>query len=103
MKEKKNCWEIMDCGREPGGSRASWLGVCPTAMQHSLNGLNSGENGGRICWVQEGTFSPEGTGSCVFLGRYKSCSICPFFNQVKLEEGDMFILLKPGTEKVKAA
>ncbi|MFP4458858.1 MAG: two-CW domain-containing protein [Candidatus Zixiibacteriota bacterium] len=100
---KKNCWEKMECGREPGGARTSWLGVCPTAMANECNNLNDGDKGGRICWALQGTFSDEDNGKCVFLGRYKSCSYCPFFNEVRKQQGEDFVLLKPGSKKTAAA
>ena len=50
-----NCWEIMDCGREPSGSLVAELGVCPAATDVTHDGMNHGHNGGRICWVVAGT------------------------------------------------
>ncbi len=102
-KSKKNCWETMGCGREPGGERTSWLGVCQTALAIMADGLNEGKNAGRICWTEMGSFSDGKNGACVFLARVKSCSLCKFFNKVKDEQGDEFILLQPGTEKKKVA
>ncbi|WP_019615824.1 two-CW domain-containing protein [Psychromonas ossibalaenae] len=46
MKEKlKNCWEIMDCGREKGCSKVSELGEC----------IVSKEKLGHSCWAVAGT------------------------------------------------
>jgi len=30
MQERRNCREVMKCGREPGGANAGELGVCPS-------------------------------------------------------------------------
>jgi len=36
MKECLNCWEFKKCGREPGGEKASELGICPRQMMKHL-------------------------------------------------------------------
>ena len=53
---KQNCWEIKNCGREPNGEKFKELGSCPASIDTSLDGLNEGKNGGRICWAISGTF-----------------------------------------------
>jgi len=30
---KKNCWEVMNCGRQTGGTKVSEMGVCPAAIE----------------------------------------------------------------------
>jgi len=35
--KKKNCWEFMKCGREPGGVNAIELGVCRAATETSTS------------------------------------------------------------------
>lgn len=35
---EKNCWEIMDYSREPGGSNSKELGVCPAASNSHFDG-----------------------------------------------------------------
>ncbi len=94
--KKQNCWEFKKCGREPGGEKVGELGVCPAATDVSCNGLNSGDNGGRICWAVTGTFcGGEVQGS--FAQKQLSCMACDFFKKVKEEEGlANFMLLKPG-------
>ncbi len=94
--KKMNCWEVMKCGREPGGSKVHELGVCPAATDVSCDGLNGGKNGGRICWAITGTFcGGEVQGS--FAQKRLSCMNCDFYKQVKAEEGlDNFVQLKPG-------
>jgi len=45
MPNLKNCWEIMDCGRQKGGPKASELGEC----------VASKEQFGHSCWAMAGT------------------------------------------------
>ena len=93
--EKKNCWELKQCGREPGGSKAADLGVCPAATDISANGTNHGLNGGRICWAVAGTFC-GGRVQGDFAQKQVSCMACEVFRQVRTEEGAGFSLMKPG-------
>ena len=89
---KKNCWEVMICNRQPGGSKADELGVCPATTEVKYNGKNSGNNAGRCCWLVAGTFcggSKQGT----YAEKRLSCITCDFFKQVKAEEGDGFEIL----------
>jgi hypothetical protein len=84
--KKKNCWEYMNCGREPEGSNIEELGICPAATAAMYNGINNGINGGRFCWLAVGTmsFAPIlGT----FAARMPTCLECPFFKEVKQQEG----------------
>ena len=92
---KQNCWEIKNCGREPGGSKVNDMGVCPATSDTSSDGLNGGKNSGRICWASAGTFcGGEVQGS--FAQKSVSCMSCEVFKQVKVEEGSDFMLLKSG-------
>lgn len=94
---KKNCWEVKGCGREPGGARAHELGVCPASTDTSANGLNSGKNGGRICWAVTGTFC-GGVVQGTFAEKQVSCMSCDFYRQVNDQEGPDFHLMRPGQE-----
>jgi len=88
--KKKNCWEYMKCGREPGGGNAEKLGLCPAATDPTLNGFNMGINSGRICWLVAGTFcneSVKGTSA----EKKDSCKNCEFYKQVHAEEGMTYI------------
>lgn len=85
---KLNCWEFMDCGREPGGFFEDELGVCPAATDQTFDGLNDGKNGGRSCWAVSGTLClgrvQEG-----FASKQCECERCDFYQLVILEqEGD---------------
>jgi hypothetical protein len=94
---KKNCWEVMGCGREPGGKNAKELGVCAAATDKRLEGVHGGTNAGRACWVVAGTFC-DGVVQGTFAQKYRDCSACEFFRQVKMEEGAAYrtslVLLK---------
>lgn len=91
MAEKpQNCWEHMNCGREPGGNKVDELGVCPAAIEPSFDGINRGENGGRICWFLSRTLC-TGKRQDTFATKRKACFKCSFFNQVMMEEGRKFV------------
>jgi hypothetical protein len=85
MKECLNCWEFKKCGREPGGEKASELGICPATNDETFNLLNRGKNGGRICWAIAGTFC-GGKVQGTFANKQKSCIVCDFFQHVRGEE-----------------
>ena len=94
---KKNCWEVMACGREQGGKNVKRLGLCPAAAHESLNGLHGGKNAGRACWVIAGTFCEDEVQG-TFAQKYQDCIQCDFFRRVKMEEGSEYqtplVLLK---------
>jgi hypothetical protein len=85
-KSKANCWEVKQCGREPGAEKALELGVCQAAVDVRYFGLNGGLNAGRYCWRIAGTFC-DGTVQGVFAEKALTCSQCDFFKQVVAEEG----------------
>ncbi len=83
--KKKNCWEFMECGRQPGGRNIPEFGICPASIEPNLDGIHGGTNAGRACWVVAGTMcsgKPHGT----FAQKTKSCSRCPFYRAVRDEE-----------------
>lgn len=82
---KKNCWEYMCCGREPGGAKAEALGVCPASTERRADGANSGQNGGRACWVIAGTLC-GGEVKGTFATEFEDCLNCDFFKLVCKEE-----------------
>ncbi len=84
--EQDNCWECLECGREPGGSRVDLLGVCPSTVDVKSEGINHGKTAGRFCWTIEGTLCP-GTEE----ERIEKCSLCPFYLKVQQEEGVAFV------------
>lgn len=83
---KKNCWEVMKCGREPGGKNAEELGICPAAADKRLGGVHGGRKAGRACWVIAGTFC-DGAVQGTFAQKYRDCSVCEFYRQVRKDEG----------------
>ncbi len=93
MEEKKNCWEYMQCGREPGGSNADELGICPVTVAFLYDGINGGKIAGRFCWPVAGTFC-NGNIQGIFAIKLKDCLKCPFFKIVAREEGKSFIFIK---------
>ncbi len=86
MARKMNCWEHMRCGREPGGARAKDLGVCRAAVYKSINGVNGGINGGRLCWAIVGIYSFVDTKGSFPRGDHP-CYDCEFHRKVITEEG----------------
>ena len=93
---KRNCWEAMQCGREPGGSNVGELGVCPAATDTSCDGLNGGSNGGRICWAVSGSLC-GGERQGTHAEKLPGCFVCRFFERVRAEQvWQTFVLLKPG-------
>ena len=94
---KKNCWEVKACGREPGGGKVIELGECPAALEKRLDGVHSGKNAGRACWVVAGTLC-KGEVQGVFAKKFAACETCEFYTQVREEEFPKFtfssVLLK---------
>ena len=68
----------MKCGREPGGEKVAELGICRAAAEEFFNGINYGENGGRMCFVIAGSFS-QGETQGIFAKKYASCEDCNFY------------------------
>jgi len=94
---KTNCWEVKKCGREKNGAKVAELGVCPAATDESANNINSGVNGGRICWALSGTFC-GGKKQGTFAQKQASCMACEVYKMVMAEEGAGFSLLMPGQD-----
>lgn len=88
---KKNCWEILNCGREFEGAKVTELGICPAALPGENDGKNGGRFSGRFCWAVAGTFcngKPRGTQAL----KLKNCILCDFLKQVSAEERQNFVL-----------
>ena len=100
-KMKRNCWEILNCGREPNGTNAIKLGVCPASNYISADGLNGGKNGGRICWSIAGSFC-GGEKQGTFAQNKFSCMGCEVFRTVQSEEPlTEYKMMKPGQKYKK--
>ncbi len=89
MASKLNCWEVKKCGRQPGGAKVAEFGVCPAAKAQASNGVNEGKNGGRICWALAGTLC-GGKVQGTFAQKAANCMQCPFYLQVRQEQGPAF-------------
>ena len=92
---KLNCWDFKECGREPGGEKVSEFGICPVTTDNALNGLNGGNNGGRICWAVVGTFC-RGKVQGTFTKKQRSCIICDFYQHVRSKEEGSEFQYRPG-------
>lgn len=84
---KQNCWEFMECGREPGGKNTRKHSICPAAADTTFNNFNQGINAGRLCWLVAGTFC-GGKVQGTFAEKHVSCKQCNFYQRVHAEEGD---------------
>ncbi len=72
----ENCWEIMKCGREPGGVNEREFGVCPVAV------LGMGHS----CWAVAGTMCnnvPQGT----YAEKTATCVGCEVFKRYNRVSG----------------
>lgn len=83
---KRNCWEVMNCGRGPGSAEAN---LCPVSVEGRLNGVHGGRNAGRACWVVAGTLCDNGKPSGKFAQKMETCIQCPFYRLVRLEEEEL--------------
>ena len=91
--ERKDCWEIMKCGRESGGHNAAKQGVCVAALPNDFDNINKGKHGGRICWAVAGTLC-GGEVQGTFATKLRQCLNCEFFIKVQEEEARGFVLTK---------
>ena len=87
---KLNCWEYKKCGRQPQGPHVKDMGLCPASLETALDDAHDGTNGGRACWVINGTYC-QGETQGTFAQKYKSCEACDFYQLVRREEGPDFI------------
>ena len=96
----KNCWEVQQCGREPGGANVGEGRPCPVAVNVRYNAINNGKNGGRVCWTVPGSFCHDGKRR-TFAERLSFCVVCDFYRRVKLEEQRGFRLNTAAKPKYK--
>jgi len=97
---KKNCWEVMKCDREPGGTNVKDLGACSASVEKCFEGVNDGKNGGRCCWVAAGTFC-KGEVQGTYSNKLMDCYKCEFLQLVREEEGEKFSFLYEGIKKLE--
>ena len=88
--DQPNCWEFTQCGKEPGGANVDESGPCPAALEAGLDGVNGGENAGRLCWAVDGTLCHNHS-PAPGEDKIASCIACPFFQKVQESEdaGDL--------------
>ena len=100
----QNCWEFKKCGRNPGGNKVAEFGLCPASVDRSGDGINEGQNGGRICWAITGTFC-GGKVQGTFAQKKMSCITCDFFKEVTLQEKAVgkFTMVKPQSKGLGVA
>lgn len=89
-RQAENCWDHMNCGREPGGDKVDEMGVCPAAVEQIFDGINEGINGGRSCWAISGTLC-HGRVQGSFKSKLCDCEQCTFYQQVRSEQGKDFL------------
>jgi hypothetical protein len=98
---KPNCWEFKKCGREPGGAKVEQLGICLASRNAATDGVNSGDNGGRICWAVSGTLC-GGKVQGTFARKIANCLIdCEFLKTVMREEGKTMFLYPPSAPAIR--
>ena len=90
---KLNCWDHKNCGRIEGGAKAAELGVCPVYTESKADGINSGKNAGRACWVVAGSLC-GGKVQGTFAEKSLNCMSCDFYQIVKDEEDDDYMTSK---------
>jgi hypothetical protein len=83
--KKLNCWEFMNCERQPGGQKEKELGTCPVTIEEELDGAHGGIAAGRACWAVVGSFC-GGNIQGTYAAKLKDCSKCDFMALVKREE-----------------
>ncbi len=86
---KINCWDFIECGREPCGENEKELGVCIAATETRLNGIHGGINGGRACWAIAGTLC-DGEVQGTFAQKIDNCMDCDFYQLVYEENKEDF-------------
>lgn len=93
-KQRANCWEVMGCGREPGGNKCTTQGVCPAANTVDYDGVNAGQRGGRFCWAVAGTLC-GGEIQGTFAEKAFGCMNCDFYAMVVHEQGVSAVVINP--------
>ena len=97
---KKNCWEVKQCERYPGGQKVDEFGICPAAIEKRIHGVNGGINGGRICWAIEETLCGNNVQGSI-TEKLKDCLQCDFYGIVKKEEGVFFVTSNTSEEALE--
>ena len=85
---RQNCWEYMNCGRDGSKDQKT----CPAKTETRAHKLNSGNNGGRVCWAVAGTRC-YGKVQGTYAEKVLMCYDCNFRRTVQEEEGRSFRLI----------
>ncbi len=85
LDRRENCWEVRDCGRTERGKDGT--PPCAVVLARHANGVNSGVNGGRVCWSIVGSLCSDRKVASDLSGEQSNCTTCGFFQQVWDEEG----------------
>lgn len=93
-----NCWEVKDCGREPGGKKSKESGICPVFEAIEYDGVNDGQSAGRFCWVVAGTLC-NGEVQGAFATKVMNCMACEFYGMVVREQGAKSVIVNPSQLK----
>ena len=86
-----NCWNVMQCGLEIGGSNVDEYGVCPAADATNYDGVNGGQCAGRFCWAVSKTLC-HGDVQGTLVEKALSCMECEFYKLVVNESRDGLIV-----------
>lgn len=78
MVDKLNCWDYKTCCKKTD-NRGNSNTICPVKKERIADGLNSGTNGGRMCWVVMDTHYKKKAQT--------ECFQCEFQYKVISEEG----------------
>jgi hypothetical protein len=74
--QSQNCWEFFKCKD---------MSACPVSKETKLDGIHSGKNAGRSCWVVAGTMC-GGSKQGSHIDKELGCLQCKFYSIVKEEE-----------------
>lgn len=97
-RDKKSCWEFMECERGPGGSKAETLGLCPVALKK-----NSPQTPDNATGNWHGNDGMSGNKATVGIGKkHLECLHCDYFLSILHEAGTSMELRKPGPDNTNA-
>jgi hypothetical protein len=80
----------MGCGQQRRGCKNNVF-KCPVPEMTASNGINSGKNAGRICWLVAHTMC-KGEADTTFEEMIRICGECEFYKLVREEEGKALVL-----------
>ncbi|MFC1524666.1 two-CW domain-containing protein [Thermodesulfobacteriota bacterium] len=89
-RENLNCWEYNHCSGRGECKDEKGCNNCPAYLEHRVNGMNGGINGGRICWFIDGTHCDNSLridSGKSYVEKFKVCLKCDFNKYVEKQEG----------------